>query len=69
MPHEIIFKSTERSGLHSELFMTINGYNEIFIEVFYQNKDDYEGMAIMLEKESAIKLAKELRKMISFLED
>jgi|LakMenE01Jun11ns_1017448.scaffolds.fasta_scaffold7644105_1 hypothetical protein len=69
MPHEIIFKSTDRSGLYSELFMTINGYNEIFIEVFYQNKDDYEGMAIMLEKESAIKLAKELRKMISFLED
>lgn len=49
--------------------MTTNDYNEIFIEVFYQTNDDYEGMAIMLEKESAIKLAKELRKMISFLED
>lgn len=68
MPHEIIFKSTDRSALHSELFLTINDYNEIFIDVYNQN-DVGDGMAIMLEKESAIKLAKELRKMISFLED
>jgi len=68
MPHEIIFKSTDRSQLYSELFLTINDYNEIFIDVYNQN-DVGDGMAIMLEKESAIKLAKELRKMISFLED
>jgi hypothetical protein len=68
MPHEIIFKSTERSKIHSEMFLTINDYNEIIIDVYNQN-DVADGKAIMLEKESAIKLAKELRKMISFLKD
>jgi len=68
MPHEIIFKSTERSKIHSEMFLTINDYNEIFIDVYNKN-DVADGMAIALEKETAKKLAKELRKLISFLED
>ena len=68
MPHEIVFKSTNRSKLNSEMFLLINDFNEIFIDIYYKD-DEYDGRAIVLEKQSAIKLAKELRKMISFLED
>ena len=50
------------------MFLTINDYNEIFIDVYNKN-DVADGMAIALEKETAKKLAKELRKLISFLED
>lgn len=40
--------------------------NEIIIEI---EPEDYPAVCIHLDKETSIKLAKELRKQISFLED
>jgi hypothetical protein len=68
MPHEMIFSSTERSKLNTELIAGVNGFNEVFIDIFYSD-NPYDSKCISLEKDSAIKLAKELRKQISFLEE
>ena len=67
MAYQIVFQSTERSNLNTQLVVDVNIYNEVFISI--SNVDDpyLEGL-ITLERESAIKLAKELRKQISFLE-
>jgi hypothetical protein len=67
MPHEMIFSSTERSKLNTELIVGVNGFNEVFIDIF-DSDNPYDSKCISLEKDSAIKLAKELRKQISFLE-
>ena len=70
MSYELIFKSTERSDLDSILFFHVNQFNEIFIEIKDPTSNNPINFHyICLEKNSAIKLAKELRKQISFLED
>ncbi len=60
------FHSTERSKVKSVLraFTTTN--NELFIEVEHE---DTPSSFVCLDKETAIKLAKELRKQISFIKD
>jgi hypothetical protein len=65
MAYELVFSSTERSNLNSTLITRVNIFNEIFIEI---NNEGYPPSFICLDKETAIRLAKELRKQISFLE-
>ena len=50
----------------TELVVFANDHNEIFLEI--QMHDCYSSF-ITLDKSTAIKLAKELRKQISYLED
>jgi len=69
MAYELIFKSTERSEVDSSLILHTNKFNEIFIRIDNNESSFSDCLHICLEKESAIKLAKELRKQISFLED
>ena len=70
MAYELIFQSTERSEEKTNLVVRCNQFNEIYIEIADPTvKYDFNFQYICLEKESAIKLAKELRKQISFLED
>jgi hypothetical protein len=66
MATELTFTSTERSDLHdASLVVYQNCYNEIFIKI-----SGYDEIScICLDKETAKKLAKEIRKQISFLED
>jgi len=63
------FHSTERSKLNVSLVTFANTFNEVYIRIGDFDKDAYNCAAICLDKETAIKLAKELRKQISFLED
>ena len=69
MAYELIFKSTERSEVDSSLILHTNKFNEIFIRIDNKESTFSDCLQICLEKEIAIKLAKELRKQISFLED
>lgn len=69
MAVELKFTSTERSEIETELILHFNDYNEIYIEI----KDpecahDWDSQYIFLDKQTAIKLAKELRRQISLLE-
>jgi hypothetical protein len=66
MAYELIFTSTEESKLETklEVFVNTKGYLTIKIE---GGKRDMQ--LVCLEKDSAIKLAKEIRKQISFLKD
>jgi hypothetical protein len=67
MAYELIFKSTERSEAQTSLLLKANQFNEIYITI--ENDSNFsDGAHICLEKESAIKLAKEIRKQISLLE-
>lgn len=70
MAYELVFQSTERSEITTNLIVRNNQFNEIYIEIADpKNLNDCNFQYICLEKEAAIKLAKELRKQISFLED
>lgn len=60
------FHSTERSKCNSRLRLWYNNFNELFIEI---ETDDQPSSFICLDKDTAIKLSKEMRKQISFLED
>lgn len=68
MPIEIIFKE-EDSSLNPTLETYATEENKIFIRVKYQSDHDFEARCISLNKYDAAKLAKEIRKQISFLED
>lgn len=69
MAYELVFQSTERSEIETNLVVRCNQFNEIYIEIADPKANhDFNYQYICLEKESAIKLAKELRKQISFLE-
>ena len=64
MAYLLKFLSTERSRLQSELEVFVNTENELVLQI------EGDGLQLVaLEKEAAIKLAKEIRKQISFLED
>lgn len=71
MAYELIFQSTERSDLPTTyLVVRSTQHNEITIQIGdHASVDEWDFQYICLDKESAIKLAKELRKHISFLED
>ena len=70
MAYELIFNSTERSEANTNLVIRVNQFNEISLTITnlkseYDNNCQY----ITLEKSAAIKLAKELRRQISYLQD
>jgi alpha-D-ribose 1-methylphosphonate 5-triphosphate synthase subunit PhnI len=70
MAYELIFQSTERSDVSTNLIVRCNQFNEIYIEIANPaSHQEFNFQFICLEKQSAIKLAKELRKQISFMED
>ena len=70
MAYELVFQSTQRSEANTNLVVRVNNFNEIYIEIAEPTRNDFDSFQhICLERESAIKLAKELRKQISFLED
>lgn len=60
------FHSTERSGLDSKLRVYSNTENELYIII---EIDEMCWGNICMDKETAIKFSKEVRKQISFLED
>jgi hypothetical protein len=70
MAVELKFTSTQRSELQTELIAHCNQNNEIYIEIKEPDErtHDWDYQFICLDKETAIKLAKELRKQISMLE-
>jgi len=70
MAYELVFQSTERSEIATNLVVRCNNFNEVYIEIADPtSQHQFNFQSICLEKESAIKLAKELRKQISFLEE
>ena len=70
MAVELKFTSTERSTQQSELKIHCNPYNEVYIHIKeIECSHDYCFQHICLDKQTAIKLAKELRRQISMLED
>ena len=69
MSVQLKFTSTERSQLETELIAYCNQDNEIFIQITDTNCSYYlDSPYICLDKQTAIKLAKELRRQISMLE-
>jgi len=69
MSYQIIFHSTTRSECPATLTVEATDFNEIYIEIKdTEAQHDLNYQYICLDKETAIKLSKELRKQISFLE-
>jgi hypothetical protein len=68
MAYELIFNSTERSETNNNLVVRVNQFNEISITIS-NTRSEYDLRDIALEKNAAIKLAKELRRQISYLQD
>jgi hypothetical protein len=70
MAVELIFRSTTESNLNSDLEVYINQRSELTIKIHNSYLDKPNDYAFAcFDKDTAIKLAKELRKQISFLED
>jgi len=70
MAVELKFTSSVRSTDLTFLKVFANNLNEIYIEITDPTQDEfYNSQRIFIDKETAIKLAKELRKQISMLED
>ena len=61
----VFYGSDEGQLTHHELTVFANTKNELFIEI----SDGYTMMFTALDKETAIKLSKEIRKQISYLEE
>lgn len=68
MPIEIIFKG-DNTELNPTLEVFATDENKIHIRIKYEDDSIYEFRCLSLNKYDAAKLAKELRKQISFLED
>lgn len=70
MAVKTVFTSSEKSEVNRVLECFYNSRNEIYLEIY--DSDNPEDISchqfIALDKETAIKLAKELRKQISFIE-
>lgn len=65
---KLLFSGTDRSQTHDhELQIFANSYNEIFIQI--DAKDSFPESWMCLDKATAIKLHRELKKQISFLND
>ncbi len=60
------FHSTLRSKVNSKLRAYYNTENELYIEIEHE---DCPASYVCLDKETSIKLAKEIRKQISFIRD
>jgi len=67
---KLIFQGTENTGTNEvELQCYSTSYNNIYISIKdYECGHDYSVQHICLDKETAIKLHRELKKHISFLE-
>jgi len=63
MAYDLIFKSTKESGLGSKLELFINDKNELTLMI-ESNSIQY----ICLDRATAIKLGREVRKQVSFME-
>jgi len=64
---KLIFSGSENSGTeHHDLVCYLNANNEIYISIDMQN---WEPSFIALDKATAIKLHRELKKQISFITD
>lgn len=66
MAVEVVFINSPHHEIQKKLIISAVQSNEILIEI---EPEDYPPACIHLDKETAIKLAKELRKQISFLKD
>jgi len=62
------FHTTEKSNLDTFLQCYCNDSNEIFIKIDEVERE-FPSQCICLDKETAIKFSKELRKQISFIEE
>lgn len=62
------FHSTELSKSNSKLRVYYNTRNELYIEIEIED-GDMPNSYVCLGKQEAIKLSKEIRKQVSFLED
>jgi hypothetical protein len=64
---KLVFYGTERSKTNeTELTAYLNTKNEIFISI---EREDYPANYICLDKATAIKFHRELKKQISFFEE
>jgi hypothetical protein len=63
-----IFLSSEKSDLNSELEFFANTSGELFISIYLSDDNIYQ-CSICLDKETAIKFSKVVRREISFLND
>ena len=54
---------------YTELVAYMNAQNQIFIMISKPDGDGWDSQHIVLDKKTAIKLAKDLRREISFMED
>lgn len=61
------FHTTERSEVNTKLSVIYNQFNEVFICI--EGDDGMQGEHVCLDKDTAIKLSKELRKQISFIKE
>lgn len=69
MAVELKFTSTERSTDFTFLTVFATNLNEIYIEIKDPIQEEfYDTQRVFLDKQTAIKLAKELRRQISMLE-
>lgn len=66
MAVEMIFKTNPQDEVQKKLTLFATKSNKIYIEI---EPEHLAAVCIHLDKETSIKLAKELRKQISFLED
>lgn len=64
-----IFVSSEESNHNSELVVYYNDKNNLFIEIYIPDGDPCESQFICLDKATAVKLVKSIRREISFLQD
>jgi hypothetical protein len=65
--YKLVFGGTEKSSTQNhELVCYLNSSNEIFISI--DSKDGYSSY-VCLDKYTAIKLHRELKKQISFIEE
>lgn len=62
------FGTDESETQEHELFIYANQRNEIYISIDSDTNSEYHLGYICLDKETAIKFSRELRKQISFLE-
>jgi hypothetical protein len=65
----LTFQEESETELQPTLEVCALESNQIFIRINYDKDDLSEVRAIRLDKATSIRLAKELRKQISFLED
>ena len=67
MAVELVFSGSEKSGTENHKLKTFsNTENEIYLEV---DIIGYSNSFICLDRETAIKFSKELRKQISYLDE